>query len=97
MRHAVVSPLLKKSSFDANNLKNVHPVSNWTYMSKLLERAVAKHLQSHLSSHSLHGDMQFAYRAYHSMETALCVQNNILVSMDQGNVMVLVLLDLSSV
>ena len=44
MKNALVTPLLKKSSLDPNNLKNYRPVSNLSFISKLLEKCVASRL-----------------------------------------------------
>ena len=97
MRHAIVSPLLKKLLLDAQVWKNYRPVSNLTFLSKVLERVVAKRFRSHLTVRDLYEIFQSAYRDAHSPETALVrVQNDILISMDQGNVVALVLLDLSA-
>ena len=72
------------------------PVSNLSYISKLTEKAVANQLTDHMKSHNLFVPMQSAYRPLHSTETALlCVLNDILVSVDKGNGVILVLLDLS--
>ena len=97
MKRAVVSPLLKKSTLDQNDLKNYCPVSNLSYISKLLERVVAVQLNSHMSSNGLHEPLQSAYKAGHSTETALTrVQNDILLGMDQQKKTILVMLDLSA-
>ena len=46
---------------------------------------------------SLHEPLQSAYRKFHSTETALLkVQNDIMESLDQGSMSVLVMLDLSA-
>jgi len=38
-KHAVVTPLLKKRGLDTSNMANFRPVSNLTFMSKVVERA----------------------------------------------------------
>ena len=40
-KSAVVKPLLKKSTLDSENLKNYRPVSNLTFVSKIIEKIVA--------------------------------------------------------
>jgi len=70
-KHAIVTPLLKKTGMDADELKNYRPVSNLTFMSKLVERAVASRLTSYLNEHALVPQLQSAYRRHHSTETAL--------------------------
>ena len=52
-KHAVVTPLLKKRGLDTSNMANFRPVSNLTFMSKVVERAVAKQLNEHLTANDL--------------------------------------------
>ena len=66
-------------------------------VSKLLERLVARQLTDYLSAERLLPDLQSAYRAYHSTETALLkVLSDILRAVDSGDLAVLTLLDLSA-
>ena len=96
-KHAVVKPLLKKPSLDPNILKNYRPVSNLPFLSKILEKLVLSQLFEYLVSHSLLPPNQSAYRPSHSTETALLkVANDILLALDDGNLTVLTLLDLSA-
>ena len=93
----LVKPLLKKSNLNPNDLKNYRPISNLSFLSKLIERVIAARLSSHLSSHNLMSKLQSAYRKFHSSETALLyVQNDILASLDAGHSTALLLLDLSA-
>ena len=94
---AILKPLLKKSNLDPNELKNYRPISNLPYLSKLLERLVLHQLFSHLTSHSLLSDHQSAYRPGHSTETVILrIANDLLNSLDQDKISVLLLLDLSA-
>ena len=43
-RHAIVTPLLKKAGTDSADMANFRPVSNLSFMSKVVERAVANQL-----------------------------------------------------
>ena len=96
-KSALVSPLLKKSTLDKDNLKNYRPVSNLSFLSKVLEKFVAIRLNSHINSSNASNHYQSAYRKFHSTETArLKIHNNILSSMDDGRVTALTLLDLSA-
>ena len=96
-KHAKIRPLLKKSGLDIDTLKNNRPVSNLPFISKELEKVVDARLERHLCTNNLHEEMQSAYRQFHSTETALLkVQNDILQSLDNKCVTVLVLLDLSA-
>ena len=93
LKSALVKPLLKKSNLDPNDLKNYRPISNLSFLSKLLERIIAARLSSHLLSHNLMSKLQSAYRKFHSSETALLhVQNDILASLYAGHSTALLLL-----
>ena len=93
---ALVDPRLKKSG-QAASLTNLRPVSNLQFISKLTERAVCDQTAEHISRSGLYPLLQSAYRAGHSIETALLkVQNDILLAMDRQHVTLLVLLDLSA-
>ena len=97
MKQALVTPLLKKDDLDREVLKNYRPVSNLSFLSKVLERVVAARLTNYMTINQLHEPVQSAYRACHSTETALVrVQNDILRTLDQGGAAILVLLDLST-
>ena len=97
MKQALVTPLLKKDDLDPEVFKNYRPVSNLSFLSKVLERVVAARLTNYMTINQLHEPMQSAYRACHSTETALVwVQNDILRTLDQGRAAILVLLDLSA-
>ena len=96
-KHAHVSPLLKKPSLSKDDMKNYRPVSNLSFISKVLEKVVAHRIQSHLASTNTSNPFQSAYRKSHSTETALLrIQNDILMAMDKGKVTALTLLDLSA-
>ena len=79
--------LLKKHSLDRNRHKIYRPVSNLSFISKLIKEAEAKQLNINVN--------QSAYRRLHTTETALLkIQNDIAASMDSGKASVLTLLDL---
>ena len=97
MKSAVVTPLLKKATLDPEILKNYRPVSNLSFVSKVLERVVAQRLTSYMTDNNLHEYLQSAYKPGHSTETALVkVQNDILTSIDQHGIVILILLNLSA-
>ena len=95
---AHVTPLHKKPSLDRNSLKNYRPVSNLSFISKLIEKVVANQLNEFISHEGLLNVNQSAYKSSHSTETALLkIQNDIAFSVDSGKAVALTLLDLSSV
>ena len=94
---AVVKPLLKNPSLDKNVLKNYSPISNLPFLSKILEKVVLHKLLSHLQENNLGNPFQSACRAGHSAETvSLRIVNDILSALDNDNISVLLLLDLSA-
>ena len=69
-KSAVVTPLIKKPNLPSDDLKNYRPVSSLSFISKLLECVVAKHLLEHIHIHNLDNPYQSAYKAGHSTERA---------------------------
>jgi hypothetical protein len=61
-KHAIITPLSKSASLDANELKNYRPVSNFPTMVKIIENVIAKKIVHHLESNSLMDPNQSAYR-----------------------------------
>ena len=97
LKRAFVTPLLKKAILDSEILKNYRPVSNLSFLSKLIERIVCVQLVDHLKQNNLYEVLQSAYRQQHSTETALLrVQNDLLQAVDKHGGAILVLLDLSA-
>ena len=99
LKCAMLRPLLKKPTADHKVFANFRSVSNLKYTSKLIEKAVAVQLNDHLACNDLHVPFQSAYRSCHSTESALMrVHNYIMISVDNGNcvMLALVLLDLSA-
>ena len=91
LKKAIVKLLLKKATLDPDCLKNYRPISDLSFMSKLVEKVVALRINEYLSTHSLLDKFQSAYRAFHSTETSLLrVQNDILSSLDEHKAVALV-------
>jgi len=94
---AYATPLLKKSDLDPANVHSYRPIANLSVLSKLLERLVSQQLLDHLNASKLLPDLQSAYRAHHSSETAVIkVLADTLKALDGGDLAMLTLLDLSA-
>ena len=80
-----------------NVLGNYCPVSNLSFLSKVLEKVVAHQLTQHLQQHKLYDPLQSAYRKGHSTETALLkIKADTDRILDEGDGVLLVMLDLSA-
>jgi hypothetical protein len=96
-KSAIVTPLLKKSTLDKDNLKNYRPVSGLNYVSKVIERVVAKQIKNYLATNNLDNPNQSAYKTGHSTETTLLkIKNDIHLNLAENKPTALVLLDLSA-
>ena len=92
-----IKPLLKNFDLDSSELSSYRPISNLSFISKLIERVVARRLNEHMSCNNLHVDSQHGYKAGHSTETLLVkFLNDILVAIDKEKGVVVLLIDLSS-
>ena len=68
-----------------------------SFSSKIIEKAIATQIHSHLINNDIVDNFQFAYKTGHSCETALLrVYNDIVTTIGRGNGAMLVLLDLSA-
>ena len=93
---AVVRPLLKKAGLDLT-LANYRPVSNLTFISKVIERCMLLQVSKHCEKYHLQPDYQSAYREHYSCETAILkISNDILWGMESQSITSLVALDLSA-
>ena len=90
-----ISPLLKSTDHDPNELNSYQPIFNLLSVSKMIETAVNNQFMAHLESNSLLNSHQSAYRKGHSVETAFQhVYSSVLHKLDRGRSVFLVLLDL---
>ena len=62
LKHAVVTPLLKRPGLSKDNYSNYRPILNLPYVSKLLERHVSAQLRLHLQNNNIEDPFQSAYR-----------------------------------
>ena len=96
LKRTLARPLLNKHNLDLLET-NYRPVSNLSYVSKLVERVVAVQLINHIEGHNLMEVHQSAYHAYHSTETALLkVKTDVIRALEDQEVACLILLDLST-
>ena len=96
-KQASVTPALKKSTLDPFDLENYHPISNLTFVSKLLERVAHEQITGYASTNHLLPDNQSAYQKHRSAETAtLKVLSDVYQAADMGKITMLGMLDLSA-
>ena len=95
-KKAIVKPLLKKSNLD-HVQRNYRPVSNLSFLSKLVEKASLLSFSKHLDDHHLLPEYQSAYRKGYSTETLLLkVYNDIMLGMEKQMLTPLIAIDLSA-
>ena len=96
-KRAIVTPALKKHGLDSEVLNNYRPISNLSYLSKILEKLVSMQFISYLNEHDLLPAHQSGFRAGHSTETVLVRLLSVIFSaMDSGDVTLLALLDVTT-
>ena len=94
---AAITPVLKKATLDPYDLGNYRPISNLTFLSKLLERAAYEQIVSYFDRYQLLPELQSAYRKHRSTETAtIKVMSDVYEAADAGSITLLGLLDLSA-
>ena len=69
-KKAIVIPLLKKSGFELT-FANYRPVSNLSFLSKLIEISALYRLNQHVNENDLLPKNQSAYRQFRSCQSAL--------------------------
>ena len=78
-KHAIIGPRIKKPYLDPTDLKSYRPVSNITFISKLIERIALNRFSVHSGLFKLLPARQSAYRRFHSTETAAAIIHNDIV------------------
>ena len=93
---AIIKPVVK-GSLDSQMLSSYRPVSNLSFLSKIIENVLLEQLQDYLLQTQVLPDQQSAYRQLYSTETALCsVVSDLILLMDNDKCGILILLDLSA-
>jgi len=94
---AHITPLIKGSDLDHSVYKNYRPISNLSFVGKLIERVVLRRLNAHLDKNNLHIPNQSGYKKSHSTETLLItIVNDLLIATKQNTATVVMMLDLSA-
>ena len=89
--------MIKKQGLDPEILKNYRLVTNLSFISKIIEKAIATQIHDHLINNDSVDNFQSAYKAGHSCETALLrVDNDSVTTIGRCNGAMHVLLDLST-
>ena len=82
-----MTSILKKTSLDIDDLGNYKPISNLTFLSKVLECCIYEQTTVYLQENKLLPDKQSHYRKFHSTETAVLeVLSNVYTAADNGYV-----------
>ncbi len=93
----MIKPGLKKPLLDSDDLKNYRPISNLTYLSKIIEKVVHHQISNFVDENQLFSNFQSGYRKFHGCETAVTrIHNDLLMMIDRKDNVVLLLLDLSA-
>ena len=93
-KHALIKAIHKKG--EVNDPSNHRPISLLPVTSKILEKIIARQLLDYLEEANLINDCQYAYRRKTSTEDALLkISELVYKAIDQNNLSLLVLLDLS--
>ena len=88
---------MKKPSLDPSIISNCRPISNLSFLSKILEKAIYLQLSKFLLSNNLFPSTQSGFRPSHSTETCLLkLSNDTLLASDSGKFSLLLSLDSSS-
>ena len=97
LKKAILTPIIKKLFLDPEVLNNFRPISNLSFISKIIEKVVASRLNDHMSLNGLHDMMQSAYKKLHSTESALIyIFDDVLNALDLKRLIMWILQDLSA-
>ena len=78
-------------------MNNYRPISNLSFLSKILEKAALQQVVEHIESNNLLPSYLSAYRKDHSVETAMIkMYSDLLKAVDQRKVCIVAMIDLSA-
>ena len=93
---AIVKPLIKAKKKETTH-SNYRPVSNLSFISKVVERCTLQQFTQHCNKHTLLPHFQSTYQKHHSCETSLLkLTNDLLWGMEKQHVTSMIILDLSA-
>ena len=96
MKYEHVIPIPKNQSIDRSTLSNYRPISNLSFISKTIERIIAKQLRTYINNNNILHKLQSAYTTDKSTETSLLHTLNNILLFPKNTPTILILLDLSS-
>ena len=98
LKHSIITPIIKKVTMDPNILKSYRPVANIKFIAKIIEKAASGQVIQHVNDHITLVRCFNRRTRLIIRPKRLCYRskNNIMQSLDDNNVVLLVLLDLSA-
>ena len=80
-KKTIIRPRLKEPNLDLNDAASYRPISNRSFLSKVVEKVVDVRLSDHMNRHHLLPVFQSVYRPHHSTETALArIMNDMILT-----------------
>ena len=96
-KHSLVKPIIKKPNLDPNCPDNYRPVTNLSFLSKLLERIINNQITNHLNLTNTLAKHQSAYRRFHSTESVLMrTTSDLIANIANGELVLVSFLDMSA-
>ena len=87
LKHVIVQQRLKKPTLNPDDLNSYRPISNLSFVSKIVEGVAVARFTEHNEAHHLLLKRQSAYRDNHSTETAvIAVHDAIIRALDSDEV-----------
>ena len=97
LKEGAVTPILKKRDLDSEILKHYRPVTQNSFLNKVVDREIQNQMTEYLKNANLESPFQAGYRKNHSTETLLtALYDNMLKDFDDGKAQILITLDFSS-